>query len=162
MNPFELPGRWLVTTALFLLVLPRPVLPAAGDALTAGLEACAAVTDAAERLNCFDVLAERIAERDPAASGQALPPLVDEVGKPATNDEAPDEEYAGRIASCEKSDASGRWYFTFDNGQIWRQTNAGRLPFRECDFDVTLKRDVFGYKLEIPSADRSVRVTRVH
>jgi hypothetical protein len=59
------------------------------------------------------------------------------------------------------SEATGRWIFTFDNGQVWRQSNTGRLPFRDCDFVVTLRRDVFGYKLEIPSANRSVRVTRI-
>jgi hypothetical protein len=141
---------------------------AAGDSVVADVLQCKSIAESADRLLCFDTLAEAVSERDTANSGsagdeageQVLPPLRDDVGKAGTGDE-PAEEYSGRVTSCEISEASGRWIFTFDNGQIWRQSNIQRLPFRECDFAVTLRRDVFGYKLEIPSANRSVRVARL-
>jgi hypothetical protein len=141
---------------------------AAGESVVAGVLDCKRIADSAERLACFDALAQAISERNTENSGsggdvaaaQALPPLGDDVGKARTDDE-PALEYTGRVTSCEMSEASGRWIFTFDNGQIWRQSNTGRLPFRDCDFVVTLRRDVFGYKLEIPSEDRSIRVSRI-
>jgi hypothetical protein len=141
---------------------------AAGESVVAGVLDCRSIADSAERLECFDTLAEAVSARSTEnigsagdeAGGQALPPLGDDVGRARADDE-PAEEYTGRVTGCELSEASGRWIFTFDNGQVWRQSNTGRLPFRDCDFVVTLRRDVFGYKLEIPSANRSVRVTRI-
>ncbi len=168
MTPFERPGIWSLTTACFLLILPLADLAAAEDTIAAELAACNGVSDPTQRLACFDALAENIGQRQTAeiavkdgdSAGQALPPLPDSAGQTKDAD-TPAEEYSGRIESCEKSDVSGRRYFIFDNGQVWRQSNTGRLPFRDCDFVVTLKRDMFGYKLEIPSVDRSVRVARV-
>jgi hypothetical protein len=141
---------------------------AAGDSVVTGVLGCGSIADSAERLACFDALAEAVSERTTQnsesggdeAGERAPPPLGDDVGRARTDDE-PAEEYGGRVTSCEMSEATGRWIFTFDNGQVWRQSNTGRLPFRDCDFVVTLRRDVFGYKLEIPSANRSVRVTRI-
>jgi hypothetical protein len=154
-----------------LAVAPLAVATGAaesGDSVADRLLACRDVPDSSERLECFDKLAEDVSERpssrnvttEDEAVAEALPPLADDVGKSRSEDEPP-EEYSGRVTSCEKSEASGRWYFTFDNGQVWRQSNKGRLPFRECDFAVTLKRDVFGYKLELPSENRTVRVSRI-
>lgn len=166
MNLIEQSGRWPIATACFLLVAPITDMPAAEDTLADRLATCSEVTGDAERLACFDSLAKGmqstpIVKADGADKEHALPPLADDVGKPKNEEEVPPEEYAGRVESCAQSDASGRWYFTFDNGQVWRQSNSGRLPFRECDFAVRLRRDMFGYKLEIPSEDRSIRVTRV-
>lgn len=158
----------LAIALLLVIALDAGAAGAAEDTFAAGLLACKDIPDAARRLQCFDRLAAGVGEGNSAgmtsaedeAGAKALPALGAEVGKPRSEDE-PAEEYAGRVTSCEKSDVSGRWFFTFDNGQVWRQSNKGRLPFRECEFSVTLKRDLFGYKLEIPSENRTVRVTRV-
>lgn len=154
-----------------LLVLIVTAGPAsADDRLSAGVRACAAVSDDDERLTCFDALAAAIADdapavavaATPAAASAAPPPLTDDVGKPQTDEpgEAP-ETYAATVARCEKNDATNRWYFYLENGQVWRQSNTGRLRFRDCAFDVTLQRDLFGYKMAIPSEDKTVRVSRV-
>lgn len=97
-----------------------------------------------------------------AAASAAGRPLDDAVGKKQTDQgESEPQVWAGRLTACERSEATSRWYFHFDNGQVWRQSNAGRLTFRECEFDVTVERDLFGYKLNIPDMDKSIRVSRV-
>lgn len=141
----------------------------ADDRVSAGLHACSAVTDETERLNCFDALAAAVAHDAPppavvapTAAGAAPAPLTDDVGKGQTDEAgAAPETYTGAVTRCEKSSATNRWYFYFDNGQVWRQSNSGRLNFRDCVFDVTLERDLFGFKMTIPSEDRTVRVARV-
>lgn len=154
-----------------LLLLPAFAGPAsADDRLSAGVRACAAVSDETERLTCFDALAAAIAEEvpgaaaaaAPAAASAAPPPLTDDVGKPSTGepDEAP-ESYTATVARCEKNNATNRWYFYFENGQVWRQSNTGRLHLRDCALEVTLQRDLFGFKMAIPSEDKTVRVSRV-
>ena len=147
-----------------ILVVTPAMSFATADTISAGLTACARETDDAKRLACFDALADGTPSDAPAGSAPtATPPLTAEVGLPGPEeaDEEPPEVYAAHVSSCKKSAANNRWYFEFDNGQVWRQTNSGRLAFRDCDFDVTLRRDVFGFKIEIPGEDRTIRVTRI-
>jgi hypothetical protein len=175
------PGAFLRGAWPLVLVACLPGSAAAADydaALAAALRACASVSDAGDRLACFDTLAEELgvaaaaqpkkipvapaAAATAAAASEATPPLDDAVGKERIDDDEEEpESWSGRVTSCEKSEATNRWYFHFDNGQVWRQSNAGRLTFRECEFDVTVERDLFGFKLAIPSMDKSVRVARV-
>lgn len=182
---FLLSGR--ARTILHVALATVATSASADDRLEVGVRACAAVTSESERLDCFDVLATAIAgERSlpvdaaaasaagelagspaapaapgaanaPAAAAATPPPLTDDVGKPLADGE---ESYAATVIRCEKSDATNRWYFYFDNGQVWRQSNTGRLHFRECAFDVTVTRDAFGFKMKIPSENETIRVQR--
>jgi len=47
----------------------------------------------------------------------------------------------------------------FDNEQLWKQSGAGRYRFSECDFDVTITKDFFGYKMKIDGG-KTLRVKR--
>ena len=66
----------------------------------------------------------------------------------------------GRVTGCQK-DASNRWYFVFDNGQVWKQRSDDRLSFRECDFWVTITKDFFGYKMQIDGEKKRIRIGRI-
>ena len=68
-------------------------------------------------------------------------------------------EYRGVVTSCRQGHY-GDWYFVFDNGQVWKEVNRRNRRFKECDFDVTIAKDSFGYKMRIESLDKTIRVKR--
>ena len=91
-------------------------------------------------------------------------PLTDDIAKQeikGTDIERP--EYSAVVTHCEELKQERRLFFFMENGQIWRQSNAGRLNFRarDCQFDVTVKKDMFGWILHVPSENERVRVKRV-
>ena len=133
------------------------------------LKACARVTDQDARHACYDKLGERVLREEPAArkpadetagpptavtatatSAQSLP---DELGKPQ------DVEYVGTITSCRQG-GRGDWYFFFDNGQVWKDVNKRTRRFKDCNFNATITRDGFGYKMQIDGSERTIRVKR--
>ena len=156
------------------------------DALQAELLRCAALPAETERVKCYDALAQRdLRPTEPGAAGKReepkpvedppLPPepvtepssaqtveITDEVGREQVgdSDDAKATAYSARVTSCQKN-SSGRVFFFLDNGQIWKQTDYARIRYRECDFDVTLTRDAFGYKLKVVDKKSSYRVSRV-
>lgn len=164
--------------------MPGAAVAADDDVPDVSLERCAAIESEDERLACFDELAratgaragQEPAEKPAASSGQpdaraaAAPeagtstrPLGDDVGREAldSDDGRFVEIYTGTLVRCEDSGRSNRAYFFFDNGQVWRQSNAERLRVRDCSGSVELTRDFFGYKLNFPDDNISVRVRRV-
>jgi hypothetical protein len=64
----------------------------------------------------------------------------------------------GHVTSCRQA-SDGRWFFTFDSGQIWKQSSAGHYRFKDCEFDVTITKDMFSYKMAIDGG-RKLRVRR--
>ena len=99
-----------------------------------------------------------------AAVAQSAPvPLTEDVGlervKGAEREKPP--EYAAVVTRCERHPQSALLYFYLENGQVWKQSSNRRLNYRDCQFEVTLTKDAFGYKLYVPSKDKKVRVTRI-
>ena len=160
----------------------------AQDSLNTALTDCAGIADDAARLACFDGLATVMVDDPPgvsaadegnidaagsvatatAASAVVVAeatsvPLTDEVGKerlePKDDDEQP--RFTANVINCQKSAQSGQHYFTFENGQVWKQSNYRSLNIRDCDFGVEISKGGLGYNMYIPSKDRSVRVARV-
>ena len=134
--------------------------------------ACAKVSDAVARLACFDELAERV-QRAELAVDPGVAVAADEPGEAALPEHlggADFEEQAdnfethhqGTMTKCQQA-RDGRWYFWFNNGQVWKQSNINRQRFRECSYLATISRDAFGYKMVIDEngKQRSVRVSRV-
>ncbi len=99
-----------------------------------------------------------------AAPQEEVPVLTDEVGEEQLARKEPREEertpVRGTVTNC-KRDASGRYLFYFDNGHVWKQKEANRLPFRNCSFDVRIERDFFGYKMRVDGQDDDIRISRV-
>jgi hypothetical protein len=133
------------------------------------LKACAKMTDRDARLACFDNLGERMlreesADKKPTRENVAQPEAVTST---ATNAQPlPDElgisrdiQYIGLITSCKKGH-HGDWYFIFDNGQVWKAVNKRNLRFKECNFNVTITKDTFGYKMQIDGVEKTIRIRR--
>ena len=95
----------------------------------------------------------------PAATGAQPPP--DDVATLTVGDdkESKSAHYSGRITSCKKGHY-GDWFFNFDNGQVWKEVSRRKLEFEECNFDATITKDLFGYKLSIAALEKPIRVKR--
>jgi hypothetical protein len=100
----------------------------------------------------------------PAASPQpdesAPEMLSDKVGRETLGPKKGEEVLVrGRIVSC-REDLTGKYVFYFENGQVWRQKGNSRVRWKECDFEVTISKDFFGYKMVRDGDDRKVRIAR--
>jgi len=134
----------------------------ADDDLATRLATCQAVTVESNRLACYDELAASIeSNAKPAAAPLKLSDDVANAEVKGTKVEQP--EYEAVVTRCEEAKRGRRLYFFMENGQVWKQSNDGdlRLKDKDCQFDVTIRKDRFGWILRIPSEDRKVRVRRV-
>jgi len=168
---------WLAALAVLATII---AVPAQSQDLGEALARCAAIAEDDARLTCFDALgALLVGEQDAeqvvapavvaaapavvAAAPAGPAPLTDAVGKERIEQPKADEreKYSARVVSCQESVQSGQYYFRFENGQVWKQSNYRRLGFRDCEFDIEISKDSFGYQMYIPSKDRSFRIARV-
>ncbi|MDH3305244.1 MAG: hypothetical protein OEM50_01145 [Gammaproteobacteria bacterium] len=157
--------RLLIASAFFLGAPPQ----SHADALSEdALQACSAIDDAPARLACYD---EAVGRSAPAAKTPATLPAerpvkktLDDLGDetlPGTG-RADDEALAVRatVVGCEK-DARKKYVFFFENGQVWRQSSDKRVYFKNCNFDVTISKDFFGYKMQRDGDKGRIRIARV-
>ena len=138
----------------------------------AEIKACAEVTDADARLACFDELAARVQREEPAvdptpavaAEKPEEASLPEHLGGTEFEEQSDNFEthHQGTITECQKG-RDERWYFIFSNGQVWKQSNKERRRFKDCNFQATISRDGFGYKMEMDmqGKQQTVRVSRV-
>jgi len=164
---------WVLATAVIAILIAAP---AQSQDLDKAINSCASISEDKARLTCFDALASMIGDA-PVAEAMDAPvaataavvvaetaaPLTDDIGKERVDPKDPEEQprYASHVTACKESIQSGQYYFTLDNGQVWKQSNYRRLGFKNCDFDIEISKGTFGYQMYIPSKDRSVRVARV-
>ena len=159
-------------TAIFILLIT--VFTSSGIAQSVDpveeLKACAKMTDRNARFACFDNLGERVlreepADKKPTQEKMAQPEAVTATAtnaQPLPNDFGSSKsiQYNGLITSCKKGHYGG-WYFIFDNGQVWKEANNRNLRFKECNFNATITRDSFGYKIQIDDVEKTIRVRRI-
>ena len=90
-----------------------------------------------------------------------VPSLPDHLGGTSfeKKSESGEFKHSGLVTSCKKG-ADSRYYFFFESGQVWRQSNIGRHRFKDCNFVVTIRRDAFGYKMQIDGETSKIRVAR--
>jgi len=158
-----------------------------GFTATASAADCRSIEGDAERLACYDSLNSapspqpQSPEMLAAPESQSVPvipaviveatstpvesaPAVldDSVGKETIEDRNKEDKMlvAGHVDSC-REDNSGKYRFYFDNGQIWLQKDNKRVPWRECNFDVTVEKDFFGYKMSPKGESKSIRISRI-
>ena len=130
------------------------------------LAQCAQLEDADARLACYDEITGKSIEKEP--TGTAPPaepmPLTQDVGEEQLAGDSKSKRepavFHGRVTECKK-DSTNKLYFYFDNGQVWKQRSDARASFRECDFPVTITKDVFGYKMQIEGDGKKIRVGRI-
>ena len=107
-------------------------------------------------------VANEVAEEAAVEAAEDAQPLTDDVGMERVDPSAAkNPEYVARVVRCDKHQQSGQTYFFLDNEQVWKQANYRRMSLGNCDFEVRIKKDTFGYELFIPSKDRTVRVSRI-
>ena len=142
------------------------------------LKACARMTDRDARFACLDNLGQRVLReesadekptREEVAQSEAVTtatetnaqPPPDDLGvsKFGDNQESKSIKYSGTITSC-KQGHYGDWYFTFDNGQVWKEVVDRDLRFKECNFSVTITKDFFGHKMKIDAFEKPIRIKR--
>jgi hypothetical protein len=120
---------------------------------------CVDIADTAARLACYDAAVGRNTPAEPEPA-----PLTEDVGEeqldPELRPERQPESFRGRVTKCQQ-DASNKWYFYFDNGQVWKQRSGNRVRFRECDFGVTITKDTFGYKMQVDGETKTIRIGRI-
>lgn len=100
----------------------------------------------------------------PAASPQpderAPEILSDKVGRETLGPKKGEEVLVrGRIVSC-REDLTSKYVFYFENGQVWRQKDNSRIRWKECEFEVTISKDFFGYKMVRDGEKKKVRIAR--
>ena len=155
---------------------------------TAGLKRCANIGSPLDRLECYDALARstgaaplspRPASPPTRAAAKPAPAPLPTV-KPAEPVPVADKKadpsdfgFTGKRAretpkkvtahyDGEFTGWSGQTLFKLENGQVWRQTESGRMAFQRDRPLITIKRGAFGgYKLSVEGSNRTVRVKRV-
>lgn len=139
------------------------------------LARCAGITTDAVRLACFDALARETGQSPDAEA--VAPASVERVASDAPgqaeNEDAFGAELLGEREAFGLDEIESRligeftgWRgnttFRLENGQVWRQAEAGRLVFRADAPRVTIRRGAFGtYRLSVEGVNRAVRVRRV-
>ena len=124
--------------------------PAAAEVPPARVETTSAPAPAAEQASA------------PTPGAQSSDVLDDNIG--IENVKGREDELTvlvkGRVTSCRK-DQRSKYRFYFDNGQIWQQKDNRTVPWKECNFDVTIEKDFFGYKMLPEGEKRSIRIARI-
>lgn len=173
-----------------ILLFAAFTLAAWGVAASQTLSDCVAVDNDADRLACYDRVtrasrgepapaAEPVVKDTVAAPAAAAPavaatatpptppppaPFADdtedfgfESRKTATGTQHIETRYDGNFTGW-----SGKTLFRLENGQVWKQTQSGRVSYRAERPAITIKRAAFGsFRLHVEGLNRSIRVTRV-
>jgi len=158
----------------------------AADSEATAMQKCQALQDREERLACYDGISSQaepeVATVEVPPSTPKAPPSVapvmeeslakEEPGAAATtmNDEIGRERLGpkdgeqlivrGQVVSC-RENLSSKYEFTFANGQVWQQRDNKRVPWKECDFEVTIKKDFFGYVMQRSGEKKEIRIARM-
>jgi hypothetical protein len=143
-------------TILALLIIGTN---AHADDLSDRVRECSTIGEDAARLACYDglVTAEASAVPPPAPASLGAETLRHKDRAVAAEEEI---EVAATVTQCGES-ADGRYVFYFSNGQVWKQSKDDRVSFRDCNFDVTITKDFFGYKMQQEGESRRIRIKRL-
>lgn len=147
--------------AILSLFQSLSVSAKSSEPLAVQIKACTILSEGDARLMCFDTLAQELSKAEINNKEQA-DTLPESLGGVRFDKNAKKFEInRGRLASCQKSH-DGRWFFIFENGQVWKQVNHSQRhnKFKGCNFSVVIKKDGFGYKMHIEELSRVVRVKR--
>jgi hypothetical protein len=141
------------------LVLAREITQLNGS-LSSTINSCSSIQKDDKRLRCYDSLSAEIEKQ--GAADPVLEQLPEDIGGGKFDTSQREEDSSrGLVVSCKKS-LDKKWFFIFDNGQVWKQVNADnrRYNYKGCNFYVTVKKDGFGYKMQIDGKGREIRIKR--
>lgn len=166
-------------TLCVAVVLYAPGGAAADKSLEESLADCAKFDDDSLRLACVDKLIAVLNQAAPAEAEAHSDSLIFSA-EVSTNDTSigpepePDISTEQHTAASDTSDTIRynlvstyqdrwkRWYFEFDNGEVWRQTEARYLPrIKQYPVPVSISKGVFGsHDLRSEHFSGSIKVTK--
>ncbi|MFT5136815.1 MAG: hypothetical protein ACI9XU_002089 [Arenicella sp.] len=137
------------------------------------LKNCAVIQQDADRIACYEQLGKSVLQTagetaNTPAQVKVIPTevasqgeLPDSLGGGEFSDSAgvKIETNRGRVTSCKKA-SDRKWFYIFDNGQVWKQVDSRKRRHRNCDFFVTVSKDSFGYTMVIDGKDSKIRIDR--
>jgi len=161
------------TFSIFILL--AALSPLYADNLASGLKRCSDMGSDLARLACFDKLSTNIPAGTKAAantqtkkSAAASTPFAQAL---AGGQKAFGLEHQLALTTPEQITSSivgkfngwsGKTKFTLANGQIWQQTNPGKMVFKATAPAVTISKGVFGsYRMAVAGLNKRVSVQRI-
>jgi len=158
----------------------------AADPEFIAMQKCQALQDRDERLACYDSISSQpesevatveappsVPQAPPSVApvieeslakeelGAAAPTMDDEIGRERLGPKDGEQPMVqGQVVSC-RENLSRKYEFTFANGQVWQQKDNKRVLWKECDFEVTIKKDFFGYVMQRSGEKKEIRIARV-
>lgn len=153
--------KLIMLVPLFLTAVPAH----SDDELQGALTRCAAMSDDSQRLACYDEIGGRNESPALVADMTDAPAAIpaDDFGAEKLADKKAEKEQpksvSARVVRCVK-DVRNKYHFYLEGGQVWKQVSDKRLNYKECDFNVTISRDFFGYKMQVEGEKSRTRVSR--
>ena len=144
--------RCLPAALVFPLVLiATQALPSNAETLNEQLKQCSQFSDDKKRLACYDTLAGSLQQHAEQQFGQEQKQVIEE---------APDSITA-TITEATKG-AFGKYTFTLDNGQVWRQAESSRSAIWRGGEQIVVERGALGsFLMRKTTGGRSLRVKRL-
>lgn len=133
------------------------------ESLQDQIDQCSLIKKNKKRLNCFDQLSTKasattdksIAPKETSSQTEQLP---DNLGGADFSKGKEPKSYAGKVVSC-KAAHDRKWFYFFENGQVWKQVDRRRIRHKTCEFEVAIKKDGLGYVMYYDQ-NRKVRIKR--
>lgn len=124
---------------------------------------CSAIKNSKKRLQCFDQLSSKFSAASDdqnlqAQSSKESEKLPDSLGGADFSKGNEPKSYIGKVTSCKASN-DRRWFYFFENGQVWKQVDRRRIRHKTCEFEATIKKDGLGYVMYYGEG-RKVRIKR--
>jgi hypothetical protein len=144
---------------LWLALLCVPAFAQQVPDTTVDISRCMDIKESAERIRCYDALADTVRARKPAKEEE-----VQAFGKESARVVEADEgrqELHDRIASL-RTAPTGRWIVTLASGQVWHQTVTGSYSLR-TGMDVRIYPTRFGngFRLQAQDLKGFIQVERI-
>ncbi|MEY4375775.1 MAG: hypothetical protein RJB26_325 [Pseudomonadota bacterium] len=145
-------------------MVAAPAFAAGAGELTAGLRACAAKTEAGDRLACFDALAASLPAPKPELTPEQRFGTSQQVVREVVEERKRETEQLDSMASTISNIAQrgdGSRVFTLANGQVWSERGDNSKSRFKVGDKVEIESASFGSFLMTGSSKRSIRVNRV-
>lgn len=165
-----------LASGLTLSIAEGQVAHASAADLGNAIKSCAQITDSLTRLDCFDAISKQLSEGQIGVEDQTNAASKPEEPSPnsstteitnavggsefSRDKESGPEVYTAKVSRCQQG-ADGRWFFIFSNQQVWKQVKNNSRRYRNCNFDVTISKDIFGYVMQRQDNERKIRVKRI-
>jgi hypothetical protein len=144
---------------LWLALVCVPALAQQAADTTADISRCMDIKESAERIRCYDALADEVRARKPA-SEEKVQSFGKEPARVVDSDEGR-KELHDRIEEL-RTTPTGRWIVTLASGQVWQQSVTGSYNLRKgMDVRIFPTRFGNGYRLSAQGLKGFIQVQRI-